>query len=126
MKPQELAPDARPRQTSPAEVEVLYAEPRLNKESKEVRDIQKAKPPQGGGLNGGVQEQGSANFPDNPISDCGFSTSLTVRSRKNAFVRTGEVHLGLAHRNHVGLALGANPNNPAASFCRYFEGETEP
>lgn len=92
----------------------------------EVKDIQKAKPPQGGGLNGGAQEPRSANFSISCFVDPVLPPPCPFEQEKNAFVRTGEVRLGLGQKNDPDPALGANPTNPAACFCRQMKGETDP
>ena len=57
MKPQELAPDARPRQTSAAEVEVLYAETRLKQIRRRFETSRKRNPRKAEALTGGFKNQ---------------------------------------------------------------------
>ena len=127
MKPQELAPDARPRQSSSISNELWYGRLIVTKtDSKGGRGHQKRETPQGGDLNGGLKKPRSANFSISSAVDPVFTTPLPHRSRKNAFVRKGKVRLGLALQNPVGPALGANPTNPAANICPQMKGEPEP
>lgn len=126
MKPQELAPDAIPRRSSCIRNELWYSRLITTKaDSKGGRRHKKAKPPQGGGLNGGAQEPRSANFSISCFVDPVLPPPCPFEQEKNAFVRTGEVHLGLGQKNDPDPALGANPTKPAACFCRQMKGETD-
>ena len=114
MKPQELAPDARPRQSSSKSNELWYSRLTVTKaDSKGGERPKKAKPPQGGGLNGGAQKPRSANFSISSAVDPVLSSPSPYEQEKSAFVRTEEVCLGLAHHKMSGPALGANPSTPA-------------
>ena len=86
MKPQELAPDARPRQSSSKSNELWYSRLTVTKaDSKGGERHKKAKPPQGGGLNGGAQKPRSANFSISSAVDlvlpppCPFDQEKTHR-----------------------------------------------
>ena len=63
MKPQELAPDARPRQSSSIGNELWYGRLIVTKTDSEGGPThQKRETPQGGDLNGGLKKPRSANF----------------------------------------------------------------